>query len=90
MFVKTVIRQGEKIRKLESDLKLEKEANENLRSENEELNLAVNNYKRNNKEMFKQLSLITDLTEQFDYRKSNSVEILRKIKEVISSDQTIK
>lgn len=90
MFVKTVIRQGEKIHKLESDLKLEKEANENLRSENEELNLAVNNYKRNNKEMFKQLSLITDLTEQFDYRKSNSVEILRKIKEVISSDQTIK
>ena len=90
MFVKTVIRQGEKIHKLESDLKLEKEENENLRSENEELNLAVNNYKRNNKEMFKQLSLITDLTEQFDYRKSNSVEILRKIKEVISSDQTIK
>lgn len=90
MFVKTVIRQGEKIHKLESDLKLEKEANENLRSENEELNLAVNNYKRNNKEMFKQLSLITELTEQFDYRKSNSVEILRKIKEVISSDQTIK
>ena len=45
MFVKTVIRQGEKIHKLESDLKLEKEANAELRNENIELKLQVRNLK---------------------------------------------
>ena len=41
MFAKTVIRQGEKIHKLESDLKLEKEENEELRNENLEMSLEL-------------------------------------------------
>ena len=42
MFIKTVIRQGEKIHDLEAELNLEKEANEDLRSENLELKLEIN------------------------------------------------
>lgn len=43
MFIKTVIRQGEKIHDLETDLRLEKESNAELRSENIELKLQVRN-----------------------------------------------
>lgn len=42
MFIKTVIRQGEKIHDLETDLNLEKSANEDLRNENLELKLEIN------------------------------------------------
>ncbi len=42
MFIKTVIRQGEKIHDLEADLNLEKSANEDLRNENLELKLEIN------------------------------------------------
>ena len=42
MFIKTVIRQGEKIHNLETDLNLEKSANEDLRNENLELKLEIN------------------------------------------------
>ena len=42
MFIKTVIKQGEKIHDLEADLNLEKSANEDLRSENLELKLEIN------------------------------------------------
>lgn len=42
MFIKTVIRQGEKIHDLETDLNLEKEVNADLRNENLELKLEIN------------------------------------------------
>lgn len=75
---------------IKHDLSKEKKAlyeeNKDLRYENEELNLAVSNYRKENRKMFKKLDLITDLVENFDYRKSNSVETIRKIKEVIISD----
>lgn len=86
MWTKTVIRQGLKIHELEQENKVLYEENKDLRYENEELNLALNNYKRDNKEMFKTLSLITDLVEEYDYKKNNAVVILRKIEEVIKSD----
>ena len=41
MFIKTVIKQGEKIHDLETDLNLEKSANADLRRENEELLLEL-------------------------------------------------
>lgn len=41
MFIKTVIKQGEKIHKLETELNLEKEANAELRSENIEMSLKL-------------------------------------------------
>ena len=46
MFIKTVIRQGEKIYDLEADLNLEKSANADLRSENLELKLEINRLER--------------------------------------------
>lgn len=88
MFKRTVIKQGLKIHDLEQGNKVLYEENKDLRYENEELNLTVNNYRRDNKEMFKKISLITDLIEQYDYKRNNSVVILRKIEEVIKSDQT--
>ena len=45
MFIKTIIKQGEKIHDLETDLRLEKEANAELRNENIELKLQVRNLK---------------------------------------------
>lgn len=88
MFIKTVIRQGLKIHDLEKENNVLYEENKDLRHENEELNLAISNYRRDNKEMFKELSQITDFIEQYDYKRNNSVIILRKIEEVIKSDQT--
>ena len=46
MFIKTVIRQGEKIHDLETDLNLEKSANKDLRNENLELKLEINRLER--------------------------------------------
>lgn len=88
MFTKIVIKQGLKIHDLEQENEVLYEENKDLRHENEELNLAISNYRRDNKEMFKELSIITDLLEQYDFRRNNSVIILRKIEEVIKSDQT--
>lgn len=88
MFIKTVIRQGLKIHDLEKENNVLYKENKDLRHENEELNLAISNYRRDNKEMFKELSQITDFIEQYDYKRNNSVIILRKIEEVIKSDQT--
>ena len=88
MFIKTAIRQEKAIHDLNKENKILYDENKDLRFENEELNLTVNNYRRDNKEIFKKLSLITDLIESYDYRKNNSVVILRKIEEVITSDQT--
>ena len=88
MFIKTVIRQGLKIHDLEKENNVLYEENKDLRHENEELNLAISNYRRDNKEMFKELSQITDFIEKYDYKRNNSVIILRKIEEVIKSDQT--
>lgn len=88
MFIKTVIRQGLKIHDLEKENNVLYEENKDLRHENEELNLAISNYRRDNKEMFKELRQITDFIEQYDYKRNNSVIILRKIEEVIKSDQT--
>ena len=45
MFIKTVIRQGEKIHDLETDLSIEKEVSSELRNENIELKLQVRNLK---------------------------------------------
>ena len=42
MFIKTVIRQGEKIHDLEAELNLEKWVNADLRNENLELKLEIN------------------------------------------------
>lgn len=88
MFAKIVAKQGKNIIELNKENKTLYEENKELRNENEELNLAVYNYRIDNKEIFKKLSLIADLVENFDYRKSNSVSIIRQIKEVITSDQT--
>ena len=88
MFIKTVIRQGLKIHDLEKENNVLYEENKDLRHENEELNLAISNYRRDNKEMFKELRQITDFIEQYAYKRNNSVIILRKIEEVIKSDQT--
>lgn len=41
MFVKTVIRQGEKLHSLEKELRFEKEENEELRNENLEMSLEL-------------------------------------------------
>lgn len=41
MFIKTVIRQGEKIHDLETDLSIEKEVSSELRNENLDLKLEV-------------------------------------------------
>lgn len=41
MFIRTVIKQGEKIHNLETELNLEKEANAELRSENIEMSLKL-------------------------------------------------
>lgn len=90
MFAKIVAKQGKNIIELNKENKVLYDENKELRNENEELNLAVYNYRIDNKEIFKKLSLIADLVENFDYRKSNYVSIIRQIKEVISSDQTIK
>ena len=46
MFIKTVIKQGEKIHDLETDLNLEKSANADLRNENLELKLEINHLKK--------------------------------------------
>ena len=88
MFAKIVVKQGKNIIELNKENKALYEENKELRSENEELNLAVYNYRIDNKEMFKKLSLVADLVESFDYKKSNSVSVIRQIKEVIISDQT--
>lgn len=75
------------ILELKEENKVLYEENKELRNENEELNLELYNCKRDNKAMFKKLSLIVDLVESFDYRESNSVSVIRQIKEVITSDQ---
>ena len=87
MFAKIVAKQGKNIIELNKENKTLYEENKELRNENEELNLAVYNYRIDSKEIFKKLSLIADLVENFDYRKSNSVSVIRQIKEVITSDQ---
>ena len=71
MFVKTVIRQGEKIHKLESDLKLEKEENEELRNENLEISLELRRL-----QIFKEK--ITEIM-----KKGTIVEKHDKIKELV-------
>ena len=83
MFLKTVIRRGEKIHNLESNLNLQKESNKELREENTSLKVALDNYRRERKEIFKRDSILIDILENFDYRKNNSLETIRKIKEVI-------
>lgn len=45
MFIRTVIRQGEKIHDLETDLKLEKETTAELRNENLDLKLEIRHLK---------------------------------------------
>ena len=72
---------------LKEENKVLYDENKELRNENEELRLELYNCRRDNKEMFKKLSLIVDLVESFDYRRSNSVSVIRQIKEVITSDQ---
>lgn len=72
---------------LKEENKVLYEENKELRNESEELRLELYNCRRDNKEMFKKLSLIVDLVENFDYRRSNSVTIIREIKEVIISVQ---
>ena len=73
---------------LKEENKVLYDKNKELRNENEELRLELYNCRRDNKEMFKKLSLIIDLVESFNYRESNSVSVIRQIKEVITSDQT--
>ena len=88
MFAKTVIRQGKTILKLNEENKTLYEENKDLRYENEELNLANKNYKKQNFMLANDLLKIQELVNKFDYRKSNSVSIIRKINEVITSDET--
>lgn len=76
MFIKTVIKQGEKIHKLETELNLEKEANAELRSENIEMSLELR-YLR----MFKE-TVINIM------QKGTIVEKHDKIKELVDNLQT--
>ena len=77
----------EKLEKQE-EKKIIYDENKEQRNENEENRLELYDCRKDNKEMFKELSLKVDLVESFDYRKSNSVSIIRQIKEVIMSSQT--
>lgn len=77
MFVKTVIRQNEKIHSLVKELKTEKENSENLRYENVELTLII-----------KQLQNFKDKITEIMNAKGTIVDKYDKIKEVITSEQT--
>lgn len=76
MFIKTVIKQGEKIHKLETELNLEKEANAELRSENIEMSLKLRYL-----EIFKKG--IVEIM-----KKGTIVEKHDKIKELVDNLQT--
>lgn len=76
MFIKTVIKQGEKIHDLEAELNFEKETNAELRNENIELTLKLRNL-----EIFK--NAVKDIM-----KKGTIVEKHDKIKELVDNLQT--
>lgn len=77
MFIKTVIRQGEKIHDLETDLSIEKEVSSELRNENLDLKLEVRHLKEfENK--------VTDIIQS----KGTIVDKHDKIKELVDNLQT--
>ena len=77
MFIKTVIRQKEKIHDLETDLRLEKASNEDLRNENIDLKLEVRHLQE-----FK--DKVTDIMTG----KGTIVDKHDKIKELVDNLQT--
>lgn len=79
MFVKTVIKQGEKIHDLETDLNLEKETNAELRNENLDLKLEIRHLEEFKNKVINVMQNKGTIVDKYD-----------KIKEVITSDQTIK
>ena len=76
MFIKTVIRQGEKLHSLEKELRLEKEENEELRKENLEMSLELRRL-----QIFKE-TVINIM------KKGTIVEKHDKIKELVDNLQT--
>lgn len=72
MFVKTVIRQGEKIHDLETDLSIEKEISSELRNENLDLKLEVRHLQEFKNKV---INIITD--------KGTIVDKYNKIKELV-------
>ena len=76
MFIKTVIKQGEKIHNLETKLNLEKESNVELRNENIEMSLKLRYL-----EIFKET--VVDIM-----KKGTIIEKHDKIKELVDNLQT--
>lgn len=72
MFVKTVIRQGEKIHDLETDLSIEKEISSELRNENLDLKLEVRHLQEFKNKV---INIITD--------KGTIVDKYDKVKELV-------
>lgn len=72
MFVKTVIRQGEKIHDLETDLSIEKEVSSELRNENLDLKLEVRHLQEFKNKV---INIITD--------KGTIVDKYDKVKELV-------
>lgn len=77
MFVKTVIRQGEKIHDLETDLSIEKEISSELRNENLDLKLEVRHLQEFKNKV---INIITD--------KGTIVDKYDKVKELVDNLQT--
>ena len=65
-----------------------KEENRDNRREIEDLTTINRRLDRENDLLKEKFYRIENLLKSFDYRKSNSVMVLREIKEVITSDQT--
>ena len=72
MFIKTVIRQGEKIHDLETDLSIEKEVSSELRNENLDLKLEVRHLQEFKNKV---INIITD--------KGTIVDKYDKVKELV-------
>lgn len=87
MFTKITAKK-EKIAGLEKENRKIKAENEDNRHEIEDLTTINRRLDRENDLLKEKFYRIESLLKSFDYRKSNSVMVLREIKEVITSDQT--
>ena len=80
MFLKIIVNQGEIIFKLSKQIRSLQEENGFLKFENEDLRKTKEKSVAKERDLSIRISNIKKLVENFDYRKSNSITILRKIK----------
>ena len=77
------------IKDMEEQAEVQNAELRDLRNENEELNLAVHNYKKATKDLLSKLAQISVIANGFDYRNNNSFETIRQIKELANNFEPI-